>query len=64
MLEKVAYRVEALRDWADERFPVTAFWRDHLVKYYVMSRPIGWWGPVKREAKKRGLLKQKMGELK
>lgn len=29
---------------------------DHLVKYYVMSRPIGFWGPVKREALKRGLL--------
>jgi Na+/proline symporter len=23
---------------------------DHLVHYYVMSRPIGWWGPVRREA--------------
>jgi len=29
---------------------------DHLVKYYVMSRPIGWWKPVKKEAKKRGLI--------
>ncbi|MDZ7292810.1 MAG: Na+:solute symporter [candidate division KSB1 bacterium] len=29
---------------------------DHLVKYYVMSRPIGWWGPVREEAKRRGLL--------
>jgi len=29
---------------------------DHLVRYYVMSRPIGFWGPVKREAIKRGLL--------
>lgn len=29
---------------------------DHLVKYYVMSRPIGFWGPVKREAIKRGLI--------
>jgi len=29
---------------------------DHLVKYYVMSRPIGWWGPVRKEAEKRGLL--------
>ena len=29
---------------------------DHLVKYYVMSRPIGFWGPVKKEAIKRGLL--------
>ena len=29
---------------------------DHLVHYYVMARPIGWWGPVKREAVRRGLL--------
>jgi len=40
--------------------PVTLLTRpenmDHLVKYYVMSRPIGWWGPVRREAERRGLL--------
>jgi len=29
---------------------------DHLVKYYVMSRPIGWWKPVRREAERRGLI--------
>ncbi|MEJ2218935.1 MAG: hypothetical protein P8099_20310 [Gemmatimonadota bacterium] len=29
---------------------------DHLVKYYVMTRPIGWWGPVHREAVRRGLV--------
>ncbi|UCE07707.1 MAG: sodium:solute symporter [bacterium] len=29
---------------------------DHLVRYYVMSRPIGFWGPVKKAAMKRGLL--------
>ena len=29
---------------------------DHLVKFYVMSRPIGFWGPVKKEAQNRGLL--------
>ncbi|MBN2290331.1 MAG: sodium:solute symporter, partial [Candidatus Glassbacteria bacterium] len=29
-----------------------------LVKYYVMSRPIGWWGPVHREAERLGLLKE------
>jgi SSS family solute:Na+ symporter len=34
---------------------------DRLVKYYVMSRPLGWWGPVRREAENRGLLKT--GEL-
>ncbi len=31
---------------------------DHLVKYYVMSRPIGWWGPVRKEAERRGLLQE------
>ncbi len=31
---------------------------DHLVKYYVMSRPIGFWGPVRREAERQGLLEQ------
>ncbi len=31
---------------------------DHLVKYYVMSRPIGWWAPVRKEAEKRGLLQE------
>jgi Na+/proline symporter len=29
---------------------------EKLVKYYVMSRPIGWWGPVRAEAEKRGLI--------
>ncbi|OQX96009.1 sodium:solute symporter [candidate division KSB1 bacterium 4572_119] len=29
---------------------------DHLVKYYVMSRPIGFWGPVRKEAIKQGLM--------
>ena len=28
----------------------------HLVKYYVMSRPIGFWGPVRREAERRGMM--------
>lgn len=32
--------------------------KEHLIKYYVMSRPIGFWGPIKREAEKRGLLKE------
>jgi hypothetical protein len=27
-----------------------------LVKYYVMSRPIGWWAPVRREAERLGLI--------
>jgi hypothetical protein len=29
---------------------------DHLVKYYAMTRPLGWWGPVRREAEARGLI--------
>jgi Na+/proline symporter len=29
---------------------------DRLVKYYVMSRPLGWWKPVRLEAERRGLL--------
>jgi solute:Na+ symporter, SSS family len=41
-------------------FPVTFLTRpenmDRLVKYYVMSRPIGWWKPVRLEAERRGLL--------
>ncbi len=40
--------------------PVTLFTKpenmDHLIKYYVMCRPIGFWGPVNKEALKRGLL--------
>lgn len=29
---------------------------DHLVKYYMMSRPLGWWKPVRLEAERRGLI--------
>ena len=29
---------------------------DHLVRYYTMTRPLGWWGPVHREALRRGLI--------
>ncbi len=29
---------------------------DRLVRYYVMTRPLGWWGPVRAEAARRGLL--------
>ena len=29
---------------------------DRMVKYYVMSRPLGWWKPVQLEAERRGLL--------
>ena len=41
-------------------FPITFLTKpedmDRLVKYYVMSRPYGWWKPVHREAVRRGLL--------
>ncbi|UCC39799.1 MAG: Na+:solute symporter [Candidatus Aminicenantes bacterium] len=30
---------------------------DRLVKYYMMSKPLGWWKPVREEAERRGLLK-------
>lgn len=40
--------------------PVTLLTRaenmDHLVRFYVKTRPIGWWGPVRREAVRRGLV--------
>ncbi|MBX2818452.1 MAG: sodium:solute symporter [Rhodothermaceae bacterium] len=29
---------------------------DHLVKYYVQARPVGFWGPVRKEAIRRGLI--------
>jgi Na+/proline symporter len=29
---------------------------DRLVEYYVMTRPLGWWGPVHEEAVGRGLV--------
>ena len=31
---------------------------DHLVEYYVMCRPIGFWKPVKNEAISKGLIKE------
>jgi Na+/proline symporter len=30
---------------------------DHLVRYYVQSRPIGFWGPIRKEAEARGLIR-------
>lgn len=31
-----------------------------MEKYYVTSRPIGFWNPVRQEAIKRGFLENKM----
>lgn len=31
---------------------------DHLVRYYVQTRPLGWWGPVHRAAVERGLIQE------
>ncbi|MFO8058237.1 MAG: hypothetical protein R6V10_13165, partial [bacterium] len=31
---------------------------DHLVRYYVMARPVGFWGPVRKEAIRRGLFEE------
>jgi SSS family solute:Na+ symporter len=46
--------------------PVTLLTRpedmDRLVRYYVMTRPIGRWGPVHREAVRRGLLAEEQEE--
>ena len=34
---------------------------DRLVKYYVMSRPLGWWKPVRLEVERRGLVALEVG---
>ncbi len=42
-------------------FPITLLTKpedmEHLVKYYVMARPIGWWKPVHQKAVEMGLIK-------
>jgi Na+/proline symporter len=30
--------------------------REHLIRYYVQARPLGFWGPIRTEAERRGLL--------
>jgi Na+/proline symporter len=37
---------------------------ERLVKYYVMSRPLGWWKPVRLEAERRGLVVPEAGAAK
>jgi len=34
---------------------------DHLVRYYVMARPLGFWGPIRQEAERRGLIETPKG---
>ncbi|MFQ5538226.1 MAG: sodium:solute symporter family protein [Gemmatimonadota bacterium] len=45
--------------------PVTLLTRpesmDHLVRFYVQTRPLGWWGPVHAEAERRGLVADEAG---
>ncbi len=43
MFDKISRRLGDLREWADERFPVTAFWQDHLVKYYAPKNLNFWY---------------------
>ncbi|HSO23501.1 MAG TPA: hypothetical protein VLT81_11360 [Chondromyces sp.] len=33
---------------------------DRLVGFYMMTRPLGWWGPVHREAVRRGLIDEQV----
>ena len=35
---------------------------DQLVRFYMMTRPLGWWGPVRREAARRGLIDEKSND--
>ena len=35
---------------------------DHLIRYYLQTRPLGWWGPVHREAVRRGLIVEQRTE--
>jgi hypothetical protein len=30
--------------------------REHLIRYYVQARPLGFWRPIREEAERRGLL--------
>jgi len=43
-------------------FPITLLTppedEGHLVKYYVMARPLGWWKPIHKKAVEMGLIKE------
>jgi ubiquinol-cytochrome c reductase cytochrome b subunit len=43
MFDRFVDRLVYLRDWADARFPVTAFWHDHMVKYYAPKNLNFWY---------------------
>jgi len=43
MFDKISRSLGDLREWADRRFPVTAFWQDHLVKYYAPKNLNFWY---------------------
>jgi hypothetical protein len=36
--------------------------REHLIRYYVQARPLGFWAPIREEAQRRGLLAAEGGE--
>ena len=33
--------------------------KEHLIRYYVQARPLGWWGPIRAEAIRRGLIEER-----
>jgi len=35
--------------------------REHLIRYYVQARPLGFWSPIREEAGRRGLLTEEGG---
>jgi len=43
MFDRILRGLGDLREWADERFPVTAFWQDHLVRYYAPKNLNFWY---------------------
>jgi hypothetical protein len=36
---------------------------DHLIRFYMMTRPLGWWGPIRREAVRRGLIDDETNDV-